>query len=48
MLGDSAAESTFLYYYNWGGDEEWGDIIYSINNILLSEIILRMGIRVKF
>ena len=48
ILGDSAAESTFLYYYNWGGEEEWGDIIYSINNILLSEIILRMGIRVKF
>ena len=48
QLGESVAESTFLYFINMGGDEVWGDIIYSINNIFLSELIFRAGLRIKF
>jgi len=48
QLGESAAESTFLHYINWGGDEEWGDIYYSISNIILSEFIIRVGFRIGF
>jgi len=48
QLGESAAESTFIYFINWGGDENWGDIVYSINNIFLSEIIFRAGLRIRF
>lgn len=47
-LGESVAESTFLYFINWSGDENWGDIVYSVNNIFLSEIIFRAGLRIRF
>ena len=47
-LGESVAESTFLYFINWSGDEIWGDIIYTINTIFLSEIIFRAGLRIRF
>ena len=48
QLGETVAESTFLYFINLGGDEIWGDIIYSISNIFLSEIIFQAGIRISF
>lgn len=48
QLGESVAESTFLYFINWGGDEVWGDIVYSISNIFLSELIFQAGLRIKF
>lgn len=47
-LGESVAESTFLHFANWGGDEIWGDIIYSINNIFLSEFIFQAGLKIRF
>ena len=47
-LGESVAKSTFLYFINWGGDEILGDIVYSINNIFLSEIIFQAGLRIRF
>ncbi|MFC2161370.1 hypothetical protein ACFLRX_06940 [Acidobacteriota bacterium] len=48
QLGESVAESTFLHFLNWGGDEIWGEIFYSINNIFLSEIIFQAGLRIRF
>ncbi len=48
QLGDDVPESTFLYFINWGGDENWGDIVYLINNIFLSEIIFRAGLIFRF
>lgn len=48
QLGESVAESTFLHFLNWGGDEVWGDIVYSIRNIFLSEFIFQAGLKIKF
>lgn len=48
QLGESATESVFLYFINWGEDEDWGDIIYTISNIVLSEFIIRVGFRIGF
>lgn len=47
-LGESVVESTFLHFANWSGKEIYGDIIYSINNIFLSELIFQAGLRIKF
>ena len=47
-LGESAAESTFLYFINLGGEKIWGDIVYSINDIFLTEIIFQAGLRIRF
>ena len=47
-LGETVAESTFLYFINWGGDENWGDIVYSISHIFLSELIFQAGLKIKF
>ncbi len=48
QIGESATESIFLRYVNLGGDEDWGDIYYSITNIVLSEFIIRAGFRIGF
>ena len=48
QLGESAAESIFLHFINMGGDEDWGDIYYTISNIVLSEFIIRAGFRIGF
>jgi opacity protein-like surface antigen len=47
-LGDEAAESVFIYYLDTGPNKEWGDLVYSINNLLLSEIVLSIGMRIGF
>ena len=47
-LGESVAESTFLYFFNWGGEKNWGDIFYSIDNIFLTELIFQAGLRIRF
>lgn len=48
QIGESAAESIFLHFINLGGDEDWGDIYYTISNIVLSEFIIRAGFRIGF
>lgn len=48
ILGEEKAESVFLFYRNTGPEAQWGDLFYSIDNILLSEIVIRIGMRISF
>jgi len=54
FLGDQPGGETqegqkiFLYGQKYGGEEEWGDVIYSVNSLDLNTLSLRGGIKIRF
>lgn len=41
-------QKVFLYGQKYGGEEEWGDVIYSVNSLDLNCLSLRGGIKIRF